>query len=156
MRSISPTRPKLGQIASISRCNWFVVTPTQSLDYRWRAEYDGGVSSHHARHHREGPAHQAVHACFDRLDIHLRSAGPKHGRRWCSCTATAATRGSGRDPAGVAGGLARTLLDSVLSTRTGDAHDPGDLMMSPNWPGVAPDTRGMNNAFSPRYLALRG
>jgi len=48
------------------------------------------------------------------------------------------------------------LLDSVLSTRTGDAHYPGDLVTSPNWPAIAPGTRGMNNAFSPKYLDLRG
>lgn len=48
------------------------------------------------------------------------------------------------------------LLDAVLSTRIGDAHYPGDLVTSPNWPGVAPGTRGMNNAFSPKYLDLRG
>ena len=47
------------------------------------------------------------------------------------------------------------LLDSVLSTRVGDAHYPGDLVTSPNWPGVAPGTRGMNNAISPKYFDLR-
>ena len=48
------------------------------------------------------------------------------------------------------------LLDSVLSTRVGDAHYPGDLVTSPNWPGIAPGTRGMNNAFAPKYFDLRG
>jgi pimeloyl-ACP methyl ester carboxylesterase len=47
------------------------------------------------------------------------------------------------------------LLDSVLSTRIGDAHYPGDLVTSPNWPGIAPGTRGMNNAFAPKYFDLR-
>lgn len=47
------------------------------------------------------------------------------------------------------------LLDSVLSTRIGDAHYPGDNVASPNWPGIAPGTRGMNNAFAPKYFDLR-
>lgn len=47
------------------------------------------------------------------------------------------------------------LLDSVLSTRVGDAHYPGDVVTSPNWPGIAPGTRGMNNAISPKYTDLR-
>ncbi|NNU28328.1 alpha/beta fold hydrolase [Isoptericola sediminis] len=48
------------------------------------------------------------------------------------------------------------LLDSVLSTRTGPDHYPGDLTTSDHWPGVAPGTRGMNNAIAPRYLDLSG
>jgi pimeloyl-ACP methyl ester carboxylesterase len=46
------------------------------------------------------------------------------------------------------------LLDSVLSTRVGDGLYPGDLAATSHWPGVAPGTRGMNNALSPKYLAL--
>ncbi|MCY1073125.1 alpha/beta fold hydrolase [Archangium lansingense] len=46
------------------------------------------------------------------------------------------------------------LLDSVLSTRVGDAHYPGTFEQSPNWPGVAPGTTGMNNSFSPKYFNL--
>ncbi len=46
------------------------------------------------------------------------------------------------------------LLDSVLSTRVGDAHYPGPLAASANWPNVAPGETGMNNAFSPKYLDL--
>lgn len=46
------------------------------------------------------------------------------------------------------------LLDSVLSTRISDMHYPGPSLQSPNWPGVAPGTTGMNNAFSPKYLDL--
>ncbi|MGO1509482.1 MAG: alpha/beta fold hydrolase [Actinomycetaceae bacterium] len=46
------------------------------------------------------------------------------------------------------------LLDSVLSTRIGDAHYPGDTRPSQNWPGTAPGTSGMNNALSPRYYDL--
>ncbi len=43
---------------------------------------------------------------------------------------------------------------AMLTTRVGDDHYPGDLTPSPNWPGVAPGTRGMNNALSPKYLNL--
>ncbi len=49
-----------------------------------------------------------------------------------------------------------TLLDSVLTTRIGDDHYPGDQTSSENWPGVAPGTRGMNNAISPKYTRLDG
>lgn len=48
------------------------------------------------------------------------------------------------------------LLSSVLSTRTGEDNYPGDTVTSENWPGVAPGTRGMNNAISPRYCDLSG
>lgn len=44
------------------------------------------------------------------------------------------------------------LLDSVLSTRTGEHHYPGPAAPSENWPGTAPGTTGMNNALSPRYF----
>jgi pimeloyl-ACP methyl ester carboxylesterase len=43
------------------------------------------------------------------------------------------------------------LLDEVLRTRTGDGFSPGDSTASPNWPGVAPGTRGIFNAISPRW-----
>ncbi|PFG42439.1 serine aminopeptidase S33 family [Isoptericola jiangsuensis] len=59
------------------------------------------------------------------------------------------------DPTTIAAGE-EALLDSVLSTRTGDDHYPGDTTTSEHWPGVAPGTRGMNNAISPRYLDLSG
>ena len=45
-------------------------------------------------------------------------------------------------------------LDALLSTRTGPGFYPGDLTPSPHWPTVAPGTRGMNNAISPKYLDL--
>ncbi len=45
-------------------------------------------------------------------------------------------------------------LSSVLSTVVGDDHYPGDMTVSKNWPGVAPGTRGMNNAISPKYCNL--
>jgi pimeloyl-ACP methyl ester carboxylesterase len=43
------------------------------------------------------------------------------------------------------------LLDEVLRTRVGDDFYPGDATPSPNWPGVAPGTRGVLNAMSPKY-----
>ncbi len=45
-------------------------------------------------------------------------------------------------------------LAAMLTTRIADDHYPGDLGGSPHWPGVAPGTRGMNNAISPKYLNL--
>lgn len=45
-------------------------------------------------------------------------------------------------------------VDAILSTRVGDDHYPGDLVASSNWPGVAPGTRGVNNAISGRYVNL--
>jgi pimeloyl-ACP methyl ester carboxylesterase len=45
-------------------------------------------------------------------------------------------------------------LDSLLRMRVGDDHYPGDMTRSENWPGVAPGSRGMNNAIAPKYLRL--
>lgn len=42
-------------------------------------------------------------------------------------------------------------VDALLSTRIGDDHYPGDFVPSGNWPGMAPGTRGINNAMSPKY-----
>lgn len=47
-------------------------------------------------------------------------------------------------------------LSSVLSTKTGESNYPGDMVLSENWPGVAPGERGMNNAISPKYCDLYG
>ena len=47
-------------------------------------------------------------------------------------------------------------LDAMLSTRTGDDHYPGDSTPSGSWPNVAPGTRGVANAFSPKYQNLTG
>jgi pimeloyl-ACP methyl ester carboxylesterase len=44
------------------------------------------------------------------------------------------------------------LLDEVLLTRVGDEFYPGDATTSPNWPGVAPGTRGVLNTMSPKYF----
>ncbi len=47
-------------------------------------------------------------------------------------------------------------LTAMLSTRIGDDFYPGDFVPSPNWPGVAPGLRGVNNAMSPKYVNLSG
>ena len=45
-------------------------------------------------------------------------------------------------------------VSSMLSTKVGDDSYPGDLTASENWPNVAPGTKGMNNAISPKYCDL--
>lgn len=50
--------------------------------------------------------------------------------------------------------LEEQFLDAMQSTRLGDWFYPGDSVASANWPFVAPGTRGMNNAFSPKYQDL--
>ncbi|HEY7147465.1 MAG TPA: alpha/beta hydrolase [Streptosporangiaceae bacterium] len=46
------------------------------------------------------------------------------------------------------------LVAEILLTALGDDNYPGDARSSPNWPNVAPGTRGVNNAISPRYCNL--
>src|SRR6516225_3210788 len=48
------------------------------------------------------------------------------------------------------------LVDAMLQTATGDDFYPGDALASPNWPGTAPGTRGVNNAISPRHCDVSG
>ena len=48
------------------------------------------------------------------------------------------------------------LLDEVLKSATGDDGNPGDTTTSPNWPGIAPGTRGVLNALSPKYCNWAG
>jgi len=43
------------------------------------------------------------------------------------------------------------LVDEVLKSVTGDDGYPGDFTTSPNWPGIAPGTRGILNALSGKY-----
>jgi pimeloyl-ACP methyl ester carboxylesterase len=43
------------------------------------------------------------------------------------------------------------LLGEVLKSATGDDGYPGDTLTSEHWPGVAPGTRGILNALSPKY-----
>ena len=44
------------------------------------------------------------------------------------------------------------LLDEMLKSAIGDDFYPGDMTASEHWPGVAPGTRGILNALSPKYL----
>jgi pimeloyl-ACP methyl ester carboxylesterase len=48
------------------------------------------------------------------------------------------------------------LLDEILKSVTGDDGYPGDSTPSQNWPGVAPGTRGILNALSPKYCNWSG
>jgi pimeloyl-ACP methyl ester carboxylesterase len=48
------------------------------------------------------------------------------------------------------------LMAEVLLTAVGDTAYPGDLATSPNWPGVAPGTAGVNNAFAPKWCDTSG
>jgi pimeloyl-ACP methyl ester carboxylesterase len=43
------------------------------------------------------------------------------------------------------------LLEEVLKSEIGDDGNPGDSVTSENWTGVAPGTRGILNALSPKY-----
>jgi pimeloyl-ACP methyl ester carboxylesterase len=44
------------------------------------------------------------------------------------------------------------MLETVLSTVTGDDNYPGDFVASANWPLVAPGSRGVLNTMSPRWF----
>lgn len=46
------------------------------------------------------------------------------------------------------------LVDSMLSLAIVEDNYPGDKVASPNWPGVAPGVKGVNNALSPKYCNL--
>ncbi len=46
------------------------------------------------------------------------------------------------------------LVAEILLTALGDGNYPGDMQPSPHWPQVAPGTRGVANAISPRYCDL--
>jgi pimeloyl-ACP methyl ester carboxylesterase len=48
------------------------------------------------------------------------------------------------------------LLDTMLSTATGEEQYPGDGTASANWPNIGPGTRGVLNTMSPRWLDLSG
>jgi len=48
------------------------------------------------------------------------------------------------------------LLDEILKSVTGDEGYPGDSTPSEHWPGVAPGTRGILNALSPKYCNWTG
>jgi len=48
------------------------------------------------------------------------------------------------------------LVDEILKSVTGEDGYPGDLTTSPNWPGIAPGTRGILNALSPKFCNWSG
>ncbi|MEM1528338.1 MAG: alpha/beta hydrolase [Sulfolobales archaeon] len=50
--------------------------------------------------------------------------------------------------------LQKKLLDMLFSVEVGVDNYPGDYVESPNWPYVAPGTRGVLNAMSPKYMNL--
>ena len=48
------------------------------------------------------------------------------------------------------------LVEEILKSETGDDGNPGDMMPSANWPGMAPGTRGVLNALSGKYCNWSG
>jgi pimeloyl-ACP methyl ester carboxylesterase len=48
------------------------------------------------------------------------------------------------------------LVGEILKSVTGDDGYPGDTTTSEHWPGVAPGTRGILNALSPKYCNWAG
>lgn len=57
------------------------------------------------------------------------------------------------DPASL-GDDEQLLLDTVLSTATGDDNYPGDSKPSDNWPGMAPGDRGVLNTMAPNHFRI--
>jgi pimeloyl-ACP methyl ester carboxylesterase len=49
---------------------------------------------------------------------------------------------------------ADVFVESMLSTRTGDDHYPGDTVTTDAWPGVAPGTRGVLNTMAPTHFRI--
>jgi pimeloyl-ACP methyl ester carboxylesterase len=54
--------------------------------------------------------------------------------------------------AGFSSPLEDVWVESMLSTRTGDDHYPGDALPSDNWPGFGAGKRGIANAMAPGYF----
>jgi pimeloyl-ACP methyl ester carboxylesterase len=52
--------------------------------------------------------------------------------------------------------LEDVFVSSMLSTRTGDDHYPGDSTPSGAWPGVAPGARGVLNTMAPTVFDVSG
>lgn len=48
------------------------------------------------------------------------------------------------------------FVEATLEMRIGDDYYPGDLVPSPNWPGVSPGRRGVNNTMAPIFCDLSG
>ncbi|MDI6768801.1 MAG: alpha/beta hydrolase [Anaerolineales bacterium] len=61
-----------------------------------------------------------------------------------------------KPPFRAAGEREEIFVSALLSTKVGDDNYPGDMTTSPNWPTVAPGTKGTNNAISPKYCNLSG
>ncbi|MER7458482.1 alpha/beta hydrolase [Micromonospora sp. NPDC126480] len=57
------------------------------------------------------------------------------------------------DPAAL-GDDEELLLDTVLSTATGEDNYPGTAEPSANWPGAAPGRRGVLNALAPTHFRI--
>jgi pimeloyl-ACP methyl ester carboxylesterase len=45
-------------------------------------------------------------------------------------------------------------VQSILDSRIGDSHYPGDLVSVEAWPGVAPGTRGVLNTMAPNHFRI--
>lgn len=48
------------------------------------------------------------------------------------------------------------FVSAMCATRVGDGFYPGDVTPSPNWPTIAPGTKGNNNTISPKYCDQSG
>ncbi|MEM7612757.1 MAG: alpha/beta fold hydrolase [Pseudomonadota bacterium] len=48
------------------------------------------------------------------------------------------------------------LVDATLKLKLGEKRYPGDHVLSPHWPGVAPGQWGATNALSPKYFDVSG
>ena len=48
------------------------------------------------------------------------------------------------------------FVESMLSTRTGDDHYPGNSPQVPDWPGFAPGDRGVLNTMAPTHFRITG
>lgn len=46
------------------------------------------------------------------------------------------------------------LVESMLTTRTGEGNYPGDTVASPAWPGTVPGRRGVLNAMAPNHFRI--
>jgi pimeloyl-ACP methyl ester carboxylesterase len=46
------------------------------------------------------------------------------------------------------------LVESMLSTRTGDDHYPGDSTTAETWPGIGPGDRGVLNTMAPHHFRI--
>ncbi len=89
-------------------------------------------------------------------DLVRRIAEGDRGRGSLASPRRVLTTLYGKPPFALPAALADELVDAMLQMATGDDFYPGDAQPSPNWPGTAPGTRGVNNAISPRYCDVSG